>query len=89
MTVAVDHASYERLLAYKIPEVQHTLTVRDTMLYALGLGLGLGADPMDENQLRFVYEKNLAALPTMSVVLAAPHAWIITPCAHGAHGQSH
>jgi acyl dehydratase len=72
--MAVDYASYERLLAYKIPEVQHTLTVRDTMLYALGLGLG--ADPMDENQLRFVYEKNLAALPTMSVVLAAPHAWI-------------
>ncbi len=70
----VDHASYERLLQYKIPEVTHTLTQRDTLLYALGVGLG--ADPMDEKQLRFVYEKNLAALPTMAVILAAPHAWI-------------
>lgn len=72
--MAVDYASYERLLQYKIPEVEHTLTPRDTMLYALGVGLG--ADPMDEKQLRFVTEKNLAALPTMAVILAAPHAWV-------------
>lgn len=72
--MTVDHASYERLLQYKIPQVEHTLTARDTMLYALGVGLG--ADPMDEKQLRFVYEKNLAALPTMAVMLAAPHAWL-------------
>lgn len=69
-----DHAAYEKLLQFKIPEVEQTLTQRDTMLYALGVGLG--ADPMDEKQLRFVYEKNLAALPTMAVVLAAPHAWL-------------
>ena len=72
--MTVDYASYERLLQYKIPEVEHTLTPRDTMLYALGVGLG--ADPMDEKQLRFVTEKNLAALPTMAVILAAPHAWV-------------
>ncbi len=72
--MTIDHAAYERLLQYKIPQVEHTLTQRDTMLYALGVGLG--ADPMDENQLRYVYEKNLAALPTMAVVLAAPNAWL-------------
>src|SRR5436190_20326565 len=72
--MTVDHASYERLLQYRIPEIEHTMTTRDTMLYALGVGLG--ADPMDEQQLRFVYEKNLAALPTMAVILAAPHAWL-------------
>ncbi|MGZ5090217.1 MAG: MaoC/PaaZ C-terminal domain-containing protein [Burkholderiales bacterium] len=72
--MSVDRASYERLLQYKIPEVEHTLSKRDTMLYALGVGLG--ADPMDERQLRFVYEKDLLALPSMAVVLAAPHAWI-------------
>ena len=70
----VDRASYERLLEYKIPEVVQHLTARDTMLYALGLGLG--ADPLDEKQLRFVYEKELQALPTMAVILAAPHAWL-------------
>jgi hypothetical protein len=72
--MAIDHRSYERLLQYRIPEIEQTLTMRDTMLYALGVGLG--ADPMDGRQLRFVYEKNLLALPTMAVVLAAPHAWI-------------
>lgn len=72
--MAVDHASYQRLLQYQIPEIEHTLTPRDTMLYALGVGLG--ADPLNEQQLRFVYEKNLAALPTMAVILAAPHAWL-------------
>ena len=72
--MAIDHASYQRLLKYQIPEIEQVLTPRDTMLYALGVGLG--ADPMDEKQLRFVYEKNLAALPTMAVVLAAPNAWL-------------
>ena len=51
--MAVDHASYQRLLQYQIPEIEHTLTPRDTMLYALGVGLG--ADPLNEQQLRFVY----------------------------------
>jgi acyl dehydratase len=69
-----DHAAYEKLLQYKIPEIEHQLTPRDTMLYALGVGLG--ADPMDEQELRFVFEKNLTALPTMAVVLAAPNAWL-------------
>ncbi len=72
--MTIDHAAYERLLKFRIPEVEQTLTQRDTMLYALGVGLG--ADPLDENQLRYVYEKNLAALPTMAVVLAAPNAWL-------------
>ena len=44
------------------------LTPKDTIPYALGLGLG--ADPMDERQLRFVYEKDLLALPTIATVLA-------------------
>src|SRR5688572_25950041 len=35
---------------------------RDVMIYALGLGLP--SDPLDERQLAFVYEKNLAILPT-------------------------
>ena len=34
-----------RLLAYAVPEVVQNLTVRDTILYALSVGLG--ADPVD------------------------------------------
>jgi len=41
---------------------------KDVMLYALGIGLG--ADPMDEAELAFVYEKGLKAVPTAATVLA-------------------
>ncbi|MBP2229433.1 acyl dehydratase [Azospirillum agricola] len=39
---------------------------RDAMLYALGVGMG--ADPMDGNELPFVYERGLKALPTFAIV---------------------
>lgn len=42
---------------------------KDVMLYALGIGLG--ADPMDETELAFVYEKGLKVVPTAATVLAA------------------
>ena len=67
----------EKLMAYKLPEVRQTLTRKDTMLYALGLGLG--ADPIDTRQLRFVYEDGLQALPTMAAVLAYPGFWVKHP----------
>jgi acyl dehydratase len=45
------------------------LTRRDSAFYALSVGLG--ADPMDEAQLRFVdFTRDLVALPSMATVLA-------------------
>ena len=64
---------YQQLISFKIPEVEQTYSQRDTMLYALGVGLG--ADPLDENQLKFVYEENLVALPTMAIVLGNVAGW--------------
>lgn len=64
---------YDKLMQHDIPLVEQTLTKRDTMLYALGVGLG--ADPLDEQQLQYVYEKNLTALPTMSIILGYPGPW--------------
>lgn len=61
--------SLDQLLSASMPEVTHTYTEKDTILYALGVGLG--ADPIDESQLRFVYERQLRALPTMAVVLGS------------------
>jgi acyl dehydratase len=69
--------AYEKLLNWKIPEVEQRLTRRDTILYALGVGLG--SDPCDPGQLRFVYEKDLRALPTMAVVLGYPGPWHAHP----------
>jgi acyl dehydratase len=65
---------YEKFLALKIPDAEHSYTVKDTMLYALGVGLG--HDPMDRDQLDFVYEKNLKALPTFACLLGYPGFWV-------------
>ncbi len=43
-------------------------TDRETMLYALGVGMG--ADPLDARELPFVYENGLKALPTQATVAA-------------------
>jgi acyl dehydratase len=67
----------ERLLSFAIPEGVVDLTPRDVILYALGIGLG--ANPLDEKQLRFLYEQRLAALPTFASVLASPGFWLRDP----------
>jgi len=56
----------DKLLALDIPDIEHTYGPKDCILYALGVGLG--QNPMDENELAFVYEKNLRVLPTFPVV---------------------
>jgi acyl dehydratase len=68
---------YRKLKNWTIPPVEQRYAVRDTILYALGLGCG--ADPTDRDELRFVYEDGLAALPTMAVVLGAPGFWLKDP----------
>jgi acyl dehydratase len=67
----------DALKATVFPDLEHTYTARDTMLYALGIGLG--SDPLDVRQLRFVYEKQLQALPTMAVILGYPGFWMQRP----------
>ncbi len=42
---------------------------KEVMLYALGIGLG--ADPLDERELPFVYERGLKVVPTAATVLAS------------------
>lgn len=47
---------------------EHSWDERDSMLYALGIGMG--NDPLDPTELRFVYERDLLAFPTMPVAIA-------------------
>lgn len=68
---------YDNIKSHEFPELTQTYTERDTMLYALGIGMG--ADPMDTKQLRFVYEKDLQAVPTMPVVMCHPGLWPKNP----------
>lgn len=65
------------LLNHDFGVLEHTYSERDSALYALGVGLGF--DPLDEAQLKFVYEHDMAALPTMAVVLAYPGFWLKEP----------
>lgn len=65
--------NYDICKNWTFPDIVHSYTERDTMLYALGLGFG--QDPMDRGQLRFVYEKELQAIPTMACVMGSPGIW--------------
>lgn len=68
---------YDRLKAWPFDDIAQTSTPRDLMLYALGLGLG--ADPDDVAQLRYVYEEDLRVLPTFGFSLGHPGVWMKHP----------
>src|SRR3954447_22932979 len=58
----------QRLRAWRFEDIRRRYEAKDTILYALGLGLGARYDDPDE--LRFVTERDLAALPMMAAVVA-------------------
>ncbi|MGI6855125.1 MaoC/PaaZ C-terminal domain-containing protein [Mesorhizobium sp. 1B3] len=65
---------YQALKNRKFEPIEQSYDVKDTMLYALGVCCG--DDPTDRRDLRFVYEEELQALPTMATVLCAPGFWL-------------
>jgi acyl dehydratase len=67
----------QALMGHRFEPKRMAYGPRDTILYALSVGVG--SDPLDANQLRLTYEKGLEALPTMAAVLAHPGAWIAEP----------
>ncbi|MDF1856827.1 MaoC/PaaZ C-terminal domain-containing protein [Pseudooceanicola sp.] len=71
--------SYDTLMAREFAPVEQSYTERDTILYALGLGLG--ADPLDKAHLKATYERDpgFCALPAMVNVLAGPGFWAMEP----------
>jgi acyl dehydratase len=64
---------YDKLMALDVPPAEQSYGPKDCILYALGIGLG--HDPMSEDELAFVYEKNLKVLPSMGTVLGHPGFW--------------
>lgn len=67
----------DAVLARKFPAVTQSYTARDTILYALGLGLG--ADPVNRAELPFLYEKSLRIVPAQASVIAFPGMWLAEP----------
>ncbi|RDE09566.1 MaoC family dehydratase [Pelagibacterium lacus] len=67
----------EALRAFTFPELRQTYDDRDSMLYAASLGFG--QDPLDAGQLKFVFERDLHAVPTMAAILCHPGTWSSDP----------
>ena len=69
--------AYPEILSLKNEGEKFRWDAKDTIIYALGLGLC--ADPMDENELAFVYENALKTVPTQAGVIA----WGVQPMGAG------
>lgn len=80
----------EKLLTHNVAPVEHSYGPKDVILYALGLGFG--QNQTDENELRFVYEKNLRALPTWPLMQGYAPYWLRDEgygltFSHAVHGE--
>lgn len=63
----------DRLRQLRFPVLAHSYTPRDCILYALGIGYG--DDPLDGDQLAFLYEEGLKVAPTFASTVAYPGFW--------------
>ena len=69
--------SYDKILNWPFDDVVETYAMRDSIIYALGLGFGF--NPTDPDELKYVYEDGLRTFPTMPVVLGHPGPWMTDP----------
>ncbi|MEM8986123.1 MAG: MaoC/PaaZ C-terminal domain-containing protein [Pseudomonadota bacterium] len=59
---------FNAAMAAKDENLKYAYDDAKTMLYALSVGMG--CDPLNADELDFVYEKNLRAMPTLATVIA-------------------
>ena len=59
---------YEKLMSLETKNQEFSYSDKETMLY--GLGVGFGKDPLNDNELKFVYEKDLKTVPSMATVIS-------------------
>lgn len=63
----------ERVRGAELPRTEANWSADDVILYHLGLGAG--AEPVDRRELRYVYERDLVALPSYGVLPAMGALW--------------
>lgn len=71
---------YDTLKNWEFSEIEQVWTADDSMRYALAVGVG--TDPLDDRQLRFVDDSRPGtplAFPTMAVILGYPGFWMRDP----------
>ena len=68
----------QHVIARRFAPISQSYDWRDAALYALGLGTG--DDPLDEDELPYVYEgRAQLVIPSMCVTLGWPPLWIAEP----------
>lgn len=70
--------NYDKVKNWPFQEVTQQYSHRDTILYALGVGAA-NVDSLPAEDLKYVYERKLAALPTMAVTIASSGPWVGHP----------
>ena len=66
--------NHGKLIGKIIHEGVSRVNIKDTLLYALSLGIG--ADPLDFKQLQYVYEDGGETLPGMAMIINYPGFWM-------------
>ncbi|VVN97330.1 MaoC/PaaZ C-terminal domain-containing protein [Pseudomonas fluorescens] len=67
----------EKVFNRRFADTSASYNFKDTILYALGVGFG--AEPLDPQHLRYLYEEGLVAAPTFANVLGHPGFWARDP----------
>jgi len=67
----------QAILAHPFETREEVITDKDAMLFALSVGLG--RDPMNLDELPYVYEEGLQVFPTQPIVLGHPGPWMVDP----------
>lgn len=65
------------IFSHPFETFEQSLSDRDCMLFALSVGLG--RDPMNGDELPYVYEDGLKVFPTQPIVLGHPGPWMADP----------
>ncbi len=68
---------YATLKNWPFAPVHQSYAAKDVILYNIGVGCGCG--PLDDDDLAYVYEKDLRVLPTFANVLGYPGFWARNP----------
>lgn len=72
--MAIDYA---KLKARAFPDIRQRYGARECILYALGVGVGV--EDAQGGDLRYVFEQDMRALPTMAVTLGYAGFWLREP----------
>lgn len=67
----------QNVLSHVFQPMEHTLSSRDCMLYAAGIGVG--ERPQAAGDLQFLYEQGLQVFPSFVNVIAHPGGWVQAP----------